>query len=69
MSPVDLTPVLKDYQGKWVALSDDSATVYGVGVSAKDAVRDAEAKGHSDYTLFYVRPFDLLYSGILISSS
>ena len=63
MSPVDLTPTIKDFQNKWVALSEDGKTVYGAGNTAQDAVQDAESKGHEDYVLFFVRPFDLLYSG------
>lgn len=63
MNPIDLTPIIKDYQNKWVALSDDESEVYGAGNTAKDAVRDAESKGHLDYILFFVRPFDLLYCG------
>ena len=63
MSPVDLTPILKDYEGKWVALSSDNTTVCGVGDNAQTAVEDAESKGHKDYTLLFVRPFNFLYSG------
>ena len=59
----NLTPVIKDYQNKWVALSEDETTVYGVGDTAQNAVQDAESKGHLDYILFFVRPMDLLYCG------
>ena len=65
MSPVDLAPLVKDYQSKWVALSEDQTKVLGVGESAQAAAQDAESKGEPDYTLFYVRPFDLLYCGFL----
>ena len=69
MSSIDLTPIIKDYQNKWVALSDDETAIYGAGDTAKEAVRDAESKGHLDYILFFVRPFDLLYCGDGISGS
>lgn len=63
MSPIDLTPAIKDFQNKWIAISEDCTTVFGAGDTAQDAIRDAEAKGHVDYVLFFVRPLDLLYSG------
>ena len=61
MSPVDLTPTIKDFQNEWVALSEDEKTVYGAGDTAQAAIQDAESKGHEDYVLLFVRPFDLLY--------
>jgi hypothetical protein len=51
MSPVDLTPTIKDFQNRWVALSEDEKTVYGAGDTAPAAIQDAESKGY----------FDLLY--------
>ena len=60
-----MSQILKDYEGKWVALSDDNGTVYGVGNTAKQAAEDAQLKGHPDFTLLFVQPFDLLYCGIL----
>ena len=63
MTPIDLSSILKNYEGKWVALSDDNTAVYGSGNTAKDAAEAARAKGHTDYTLLYVQPFDLLYCG------
>ena len=63
MTPLDLSPILKDYEGRWVALSDDYKAVFGSGPTAKEAAGDARSKGHLDYTLLYVQPFDLLYCG------
>lgn len=63
MTPLDLSSILKDYEGRWVALSDDYKAVFGSGHTAKDAAGDARSKGHLDYTLLYVQPFDLLYCG------
>jgi len=64
MSPLDLSPVLKDYEGKWIALSEDNKAVYGSGDTAKEAVDKAKKSGHLDYYIFYVRPFNILFSGI-----
>ena len=66
MSYVDLAPILKDYEGKWVALSEDDSQVYGVGDTAKAAVDSAELRGYTDYTLLYVQPFDAHYCGLVI---
>ena len=63
MKLIDLSGLLKDYQNKWVALSDDNKKIYGSGKSAKDAVREVESKGHSDYSLFFVRPSDIPFCG------
>ena len=65
MKPIDLSHILEKFQGKWVALSEDNRNpeVFGSGTSAKEAIREAESKGNMDYSLMYVRPFDLLFSG------
>ena len=63
MSPLDLSSILKNYEGKWVALSDDHTTVYGAGDTAKSAADDAKSKGHQEFTLLFVEPSDLLYCG------
>ena len=63
MAPLDLSKILKDYEGKWVALSDDNTRVLGVGESAKEALKNAASKGTTDATLMYVQPSDLLYCG------
>ena len=63
MKPIDLSLVVKDYEGQWVALSDDYKAVLGNGRTAKEAAENARSKGHPEYTLLYVQPFDLLYCG------
>lgn len=63
MSPINLVPLLKDYEGQWVALADDYTVVYGAGKTAQAALQHAESQGHAEYTLLYVQPFNLLYSG------
>ena len=63
MHTIDLTTLLKDHQGQWVALSEDNNAVYGAGTTAPAAVADARSKGYEDFTLLYVRPFDVLYCG------
>ena len=65
MRPLDLSNVLEDFEGKWVALSTDERDpkVFGSGETAKEAIRDAVKKGNNNYCLMYVRPFDLLFSG------
>lgn len=67
MKPLDLSSILKDLQGKWVALSNDERrpSVYGVGNTAKEAAKAAEAKGNKKFHLLFVRESDFLYSGIL----
>lgn len=66
MAPLSLGKILKGYERKWVALSDDNTRVFGAGESAKEALKDAESKGFSDVTLMYVQPLGLLYCGTTI---
>lgn len=58
---IDLSKLLKNYEGKWVILSQDNKSVYGSGKSAKLAAEDAALKGYPDFTLLFVQPFGLLY--------
>ena len=58
-----MSPIQKNYEGKGVALSDDNRTVFGSGDTAKEAAQDAHEKGHSEATLLYVQPSNLLYCG------
>ena len=66
MAPLDLSSILKGYEGKWVALSDDNRSLHGSGDTAKAAADAAKSKGHQEFTLLFVQPFDLLYCGIVI---
>ena len=63
MAPIDLNPIFKQHLGKWVALSDDQKSVYASGDTAKVAADDAISTGHSDFTLLFVEPSNLLYCG------
>lgn len=63
MSPINLVTVLKGYDNKWVALSDDKTTVYSAGATAKEAVQGAEKRGKRDFTLLFVEPSDVQYCG------
>lgn len=63
MAPIDLTPIYKQYEGKWVALGSDYKSVFGSGNTAKEAADRAEASGQKDFTLLYVEPSNLLYCG------
>ena len=63
MSPLDLNSVVKGYEGKWVALADNYAFVYGAGNNAKAAATQAKSKGHAEFTLLFVEKADTLYCG------
>ena len=63
MAPLDLSSILKPYEGQWVALSEDNKAVLGSGKTAKEALLNAEKKGSSDATLMFVQPSDFLYCG------
>ena len=63
MSPIDLSPVLKNYEGKWVALSNDNKTIFGSGNSPKVAADQAKSNGNEEYTILFVESSDLLYCG------
>lgn len=59
MAPLDLSSILKNCEGKWVALSDDNTIVYGIGKTAMEAAQDARSKGFSEFTLLFVEPSDI----------
>ena len=63
MAPLDLSKILKGYEGKWVALTDDNKSVLASGNTGKEAADHALDHGHTDFTLFYVQPADVLYCG------
>lgn len=63
MAPLDLSTIFKQYEGKWVALSDDNKTVFGFGDTVKEAVENAKINGHPEFTLLFVEPSDTLYCG------
>lgn len=47
----DWTTIYKKYKGLWVALLEDETTVVGSGKTAKEAVNEAQKKGHKDTIL------------------
>ena len=47
-----LAEELKNYSGKWVAVSNDR--VVGAGDSAREAIEQAQAAGHTDPLVFRV---------------
>lgn len=52
---------LRNYEGKWVAISEDEDRVVGSGDTPIQAKAEADAKGYGDAALFKVRPFDGYY--------
>jgi hypothetical protein len=43
----DWSKIYKKYKGLWVALLDDEQTVVGSGKTLKEAMNQAQKKGHS----------------------
>lgn len=56
-----LEDTLRDYEGKWVAISEDEDRVVGSGDTPVQAKAEADARGYSEAALFKVRPFDRFY--------
>jgi hypothetical protein len=48
--PIDLTKILKPYEGQWVALTPDETKVIGSSKDLDEALRQAKDKG-------FPRPF------------
>jgi hypothetical protein len=44
---IDWTNIYRQFKGLWVALDDDEKTVLGSGKTAKEALEEANSKGHS----------------------
>jgi hypothetical protein len=56
---------LKNYENKWVALSEDTEKILGVGNDAVEAINDAKRKGYSEVVLYKVLPNNSYYIGSL----
>jgi Family of unknown function (DUF5678) len=56
---------LKNYENKWVALSEDTEKILGVGNDAVEALNDAKEKGYSEVVLYKVLPNNAYYIGSL----
>jgi len=58
MDIATISAQLKEYENKWVAISEPDGKVVGVGNNAFEATEDAERKGYQDTILFKVPSFD-----------
>lgn len=56
----DVSQLLKPYENKWVALSEDHREVLGAGDSLEEAERQAEAT-RQRYVFIKLPPFDVNY--------
>ncbi|MFH1192929.1 MAG: DUF5678 domain-containing protein [Candidatus Jorgensenbacteria bacterium] len=45
---IDWTKTYKKYRGLWVALLGDGRTIVGSGKTLREALRQADKKGHKD---------------------
>jgi hypothetical protein len=50
----DWTHLYEKYEGLWVALADDEATVAGSGTCPEDALTQAKANGYTDAALTFI---------------
>lgn len=48
MKAIDMTPIIKKYQGYFVALSYDRKKVFGKGHTAEEALQEAAKQGIKD---------------------
>jgi len=62
MKPIDLSPVLEQFKGLWVALTD-ADKVISSNKSAREAYKEAVKKGYKDPILFKVPQHDLPHVG------
>ncbi len=60
---LDFTGIIKEYKGKWVALTKDEKRVVSFGKSAKETLEKAEKKGIKEPILFKVPISILPYIG------
>lgn len=45
LQPIDLSELLRPFQGKWVALSQDETQVLGSGTTIDEALEEARCQG------------------------
>jgi len=62
MKPTDLSPVLEQFKGLWVTLTD-AESVISANKSAKKAYEEAIKKGYKDPILFKVPQHDFPHIG------
>lgn len=48
MKAIDMTPIIKKYQGYFVVLSYDRKKVLGKGHTPEEALKEANKKGYKD---------------------
>ena len=60
LKSIDLSKILKPFEGKWVALSIDSKKVLGDGDTLQQAKEKAEKKS-KDYIFIKLPPYDVSY--------
>ncbi|MDQ2920500.1 MAG: DUF5678 domain-containing protein [Acidobacteriota bacterium] len=58
MDIASISTQLKEYEDKWVAISEADGKVVGVGNDAFEATEAAERKGYHDTILFKIPTFD-----------
>ena len=56
---------LKNYENKWVALSEDAQRILGVSNDVVEAINDAREKGFTEVVVYKVLPDDAYYIGSL----
>ena len=62
MKPTDLSPILEQFKGLWVTLTD-ADSVISANKSAKKAYEEAIKKGYKDPILFKVPQHDFPHIG------
>lgn len=60
---LDFTKIVKNYKGKWVALTEDEKKVISSGKSAKETLEKAKKQGSKNPILFKVPVSILPYVG------
>lgn len=60
---IDWTKIYSQYKGLWVALKHDEQTVVGSGKTAKEALEQAQARGHTNPVLTHMPEKLVTYIG------
>lgn len=61
INTIDLSKILRPFEGKWVALSLDSKRVLGDGETLKEAKEKAKKKS-KDYIFIKLPPYNVSYA-------
>lgn len=54
-----ISPQLKEYENKWVAIDESEEKIVGVGEDVFEATEDAQRNGYQETILFKVPSFDV----------